>query len=184
MSRPLQTVILVGRWRLDVAIEIERKFLVDLKLFKDALKSEEPSWVEVRQGFLNLGPNKFGAMTRIRKTLDGAGKGQAFLTVKAASESTLVRQEFEYEIPLKDAGELLKLCEISIEKKRFYLKRQGKTWEVDVFSGSNKGLVVAEIELESKEESFIEPDWVMQEVTDDPRYLNSNLAVAPFVEWG
>ncbi|RZJ48359.1 MAG: YbgC/FadM family acyl-CoA thioesterase [Chryseobacterium sp.] len=95
-----------------------------------------------------------------------------------------VRIEFEYEIPVDEANELLdKFCSNLINKTRHYVIHEGKTWEVDVFSGLNEGLIVAEIELNSEEEKYALPVWVGENVTNDRRYANSNLALTPFSNW-
>lgn len=93
--------------------------------------------------------------------------------------------EFEYEIPLEDANQLLEeFCHHPIiEKRRFKVPYKGHTWEVDLFSGENQGLIVAEIELDEPDESFAHPPWLGNEVTDDPRYLNTNLANHPYCSW-
>ncbi|NNK14314.1 MAG: CYTH domain-containing protein, partial [Desulfofustis sp.] len=95
------------------------------------------------------------------------------------------RTEFEYEIPVADAKNLLnELCEQPIiEKKRYKIEYRGFVWEVDEFFGENEGLVVAEIELESEDQTFETPEWVGEEVTGDPRYFNSNLIKNPFIKW-
>ena len=95
------------------------------------------------------------------------------------------RAEFEYPIPLEDAEALLEgLCdERVVEKTRYRIPFAGHVWEVDEFCGANAGLVVAEIELEHEDEAFARPPWLAAEVSGDPRYLNSNLALHPFTEW-
>jgi adenylate cyclase len=94
------------------------------------------------------------------------------------------RVEFEYEIPLEDAFDLFKLCQNDlVEKKRSKILWAGKEWEVDEFEGKNKGLILAELELESEDESFDLPPWIGKEVTGDPRYYNSYLSAHPFSEW-
>jgi adenylate cyclase len=95
------------------------------------------------------------------------------------------RAEFEYEIPAADAERMLDtLCKRPlIEKVRYTLAIGPHTWEIDVFEGDNAGLVVAEIELSREDEAFEKPDWVGNEVTDDPRYFNSNLVANPYRTW-
>ncbi len=108
---------------------------------------------------------------------------QAFLTIKGASRGA-VRAEFEYEIPLEDAEQLLKLSDGPVvEKIRYVLNHKGLIWEVDEFLGENHGLVVAEVELTSESQSFEKPNWVGREVTEDLRYFNSNLAAHPYSTW-
>jgi adenylate cyclase len=108
---------------------------------------------------------------------------KAFLTIKGKNQN-LTRKEFEYEIPLLDAQNLLELCEKPIiEKIRFLLSHHTNTWEIDVFEGENKGLIVAEIELTSEEESINIPSWVGEEVSTDSKYYNSSLLVNPYCSW-
>jgi adenylate cyclase len=109
---------------------------------------------------------------------------KAFLTIKGKNQN-LTRKEFEYEIPLEDAQNLLELCEKPIiEKTRFLLSQHTNIWEIDVFEGENKGLIVAEIELTSEEESIDIPSWVGEEVSTDSKYYNSSLLVNPYCSWG
>lgn len=152
-----------------MAIEIERKFLVT----SDAWRSAPATYF--CQGYLN--PNKERTV-RVRV----AGE-KGFLTIKGKSIGAS-RTEFEYEIPLDDAKELLRLCEGPIiEKYRRIIEFAGMRWEVDEFLGDNSGLVVAEIELEAEGQTFAKPDWLGQEVTHDSRYYNSNLSAKPFSQW-
>jgi CYTH domain-containing protein len=152
-----------------MAIEIERKFLT----VNDAWRSA--SAVYFCQGYLNRSKER---TVRIRV----AGE-LGFLTIKGASTGAS-RAEFEYEIPLADAKQLLALCDGPlIEKYRRNITFAGMLWEVDEFLGDNQGLVVAEIELESESQSFSKPDWIGEEVTQDARYYNSNLSINPFSNW-
>lgn len=152
-----------------MGVEIERKFLV----------KGEP-WLAVpgvayRQGYLNRDKAR---TVRVRI----AGK-TAFLTVKGQSVGA-TRAEFEYPIPMEDAKALLALCDGPlIEKTRYLLDHAGTRWELDVFAGDNAGLVVAEVELESEDQVFARPDWLGEEVTQDVRYFNSNLAQHPYCRW-
>jgi CYTH domain-containing protein len=108
---------------------------------------------------------------------------EAFLTIKGQSTGA-TRAEFEYPIPKLDAQQLLALCQGPIiQKIRHRVTFEGFMWEVDEFFGDNVGLVVAEIELASEDQQFPKPDWVGQEVTDDPRYFNSKLAQNPYSTW-
>jgi adenylate cyclase len=112
-------------------------------------------------------------------------KGEkGFLTIKGRPLA-LVRPEYEYEIPLADARQMLDLfCNGRIiEKRRFTCFHQGMTWVIDRFSGTNQGLLVAEIELTSKDQTFAVPAWAGPEVTEDPRYLNASLARHPYTTW-
>jgi adenylate cyclase len=109
---------------------------------------------------------------------------QGFLTIKGKTQG-ISRLEFEYEIPLADAHTLLtELCEKPlIEKYRYLLDYEGFTWEIDEFLGDNAGLIVAEIELKSENQAFVQPDWLGEEVSHDPRYLNANLIRNPYKNW-
>jgi adenylate cyclase len=154
-------------------IEIERKFLVISEQFKtEAFKSSE-----IKQGYLNSHPER---TTRIR-VLDE----KAFITIKGkSSDSGLSRFEWEKEIPLNEALELIKLCEPGvIEKTRYFVRAGEFTFEIDEFFGDNTGLVMAEIELRSEKDNFIKPDWLGKEVTGDKRYYNSQLSKTPFKNW-
>lgn len=152
-----------------MAIEIERKFLIVGEGWRSA-----PA-VYFCQGYLNRSKER---TVRIRV----AGE-QGYLTIKGAT-SGVSRAEFEYEIPLADAQQMLTLCDGPlIEKYRRKISYEGMLWEVDEFLGENQGLVVAEIELESEHQKFAKPDWVGEEVTQDARYYNSNLSAQPFCKW-
>ena len=151
--------------------EIERKFLVIDDSWK---KSTQP--VRCLQGYVCLGS---GPTVRVRVM---AGKG--FLTLKGGGDG-LLRKEYEYEVPLVDAEEMLEtLCEQPfIEKDRYIVEYKGMTWEVDEFTGENAGLVVAEVELEREDQVFSLPDWVGIEVTGDPRFYNVALVRNPYSRW-
>lgn len=152
-----------------VATEIERKFLVDGADWRETMSTR------ISQGYLNRDKNR---TVRVRV----AGE-HAYLTVKGAT-SGATRAEFEYEIPVADAEQLITLCEGPIiQKVRRLVLYRGYTWEVDEFLGENAGLVVAEIELQSEDQEFPMPPWISREVTEDPRYFNSNLATNPYCTW-
>lgn len=155
-----------------MAVEIERKFLVkgDFKRFAD-------SQTRIIQGYLSSVPER---VVRIR--IKG---NQGFITVKGiATESGTSRYEWEKEIPVKDAHELLNLCEPGkIDKTRFLVKVDKHVFEVDEFYGENNGLIIAEIELKSEDEDFIRPDWLGEEVTGDDRYYNSSLVKKSYSKW-
>ncbi len=154
-----------------MGIEIERKFLVE----GDGWKSAAEEGLACRQGYLDSGQ---GATVRVRII----GR-EAFLTIKGATTG-ITRSEFEYEIPVPDAAELLELCgDAIVEKRRHFIKHSGMIWELDVFSGSNTGLIMAEIELESERQPFVLPEWVGEDVSSDPRYRNVYLARHPFGNW-
>ena len=142
-----------------MAREIERKFLVT----GDDWRNQVVKSARYRQGYLTEG----GACS-IRVRIDGE---RAFLNIKSATLG-IMRSEYEYPIPLLDAEEMLAHFTIGllIEKTRHFVDYQGRRWEIDVFEGANAGLVVAEIELRSEDESFELPPWVGEEVSHDPRY--------------
>lgn len=144
--------------------EIERKFLVDKSKWEALGK---PTGIEIRQGYLNKKPEN---TVRIRtKGLKG------YITVKGI-EVNGIRPEFEYEIPFSDALEMLELfCDKVLHKTRYEIVQDAHTWEVDVFHSPNKGLLLAEIELNAIEESFTRPGWIREEVTGIPEYYNANM---------
>jgi len=148
--------------------EIERKFLVNREKWE---KIEKPAGCFLRQGYILTDPNK---TIRVR-----CNNEKGFLAIKGLTIGA-TRSEFEYEIPIKDAKEILGLFAISeISKIRYNIVYKGKLWEVDEFDGENQGLIVAEIELSKEDEKFDLPKWVGNEVTGDARYYNSNLSVVP-----
>jgi len=150
-------------------VEIERKFLV----IGDDWRTDRG--VRIIQGYLNRDEER-----TVRVRIAGA---EAFLTIKGLSAGA-AREEFEYEIPVVDAEQLLKLCVGAlIEKTRHTVVYAGMTWEIDEFHGANEGLVVAEIELEDADQFFARPAWLGPEVTADVRYFNSHLAVRPYKSW-
>jgi adenylate cyclase len=152
--------------------EIERKFLVNEGYKKFAFTK-----TRITQGYISSVPER---IVRIR--INGE---KGFITIKGVSNvSGMSRYEWEKEIPVNDARELLTLCEPGIIDKTRYLVQAGKfTFEVDEFYGENEGLVVAEIELSFEEELFDKPEWLGKEVTGDKRYYNSKLAKNPFCNW-
>ena len=154
-----------------MAIEIEKKFL--LKYLPLSLLSRG---ILIRQGYM---VNKKDKVVRIRLSGD-----QGFFTVKGIT-CNASRKEFEYPVPQQDAMEMLSLfCKKPlIEKTRYQIEFNGFEWVIDLFEGRNKGLVVAEIELDSSDQPFEKPDWIGKEVTHDPRYFNSNLIKAPYSTW-
>lgn len=153
-----------------MALEIERKFLIN------QLPTELPDGEVIRQGYLH---SEKKLVVRVRT------KGvKAFLTIKGATQG-ISRAEFEYEIPLNDAEAMLDTLSKGplIEKTRYTFTDEGKVWELDVFSGDNSGLIIAEVELSSSSEAIRLPSWIGEEVSHDPRYFNSNLASNPFSSW-
>ena len=154
-----------------MAKEIERKYLV----VGDAWRSGAVGTV-FRQGYLSTVKER---TVRVRVAGD-----RGYLTIKGITVGA-VRSEFEYEIPRADADQMLdELCELPlIEKTRYEIEAGDLTWEIDEFAGVNEGLVVAEVELEDEAQEIALPDWAGAEVTNDPRYFNSNLIAHPFSEW-
>lgn len=154
-----------------MALEIERKYLVDL----EKLGTLE-NGTRIKQGYLSTNKD---AVVRVRVKND-----RAYLTIKG-SNIGVTRLEFEYQIPLIEANEMLdKLCQKPvIDKTRYLIDYENHTWELDVFYGENEGLVVVEVELSSEDETIILPSWVKEEVTSDARYYNSNLMKHPFKDW-
>lgn len=150
--------------------EIERKFLVKDTSWGSPLKS-----LSIIQGYFPTS----GFSLRVRIQED-----KAFITLKK-TKSKISRHEFEYEIPVRDAREIIGIfCSGHIvEKTRHIVEYTGFKWEVDVFQGDNDGLIVAELELESEDEAFKKPSWLGDEVTHDTRYLNAYLARFPFKKW-
>jgi adenylate cyclase len=144
--------------------EIERKYLVDKKLWSEL---DKPVGVEIRQGYIDKTPEH---TVRIRtKGLKG------FITIKG-KEVGGVRSEFEYEIPLSDADEMLdRFCDRVLHKTRFEVPFESHVWEVDVFHWPNPELVLAEVELQKVDESIPIPDWIGEEVTGKPAYYNANM---------
>lgn len=162
--------------------EIERKFLVDSAKWQEILdnknlyKSLVQNKKEILQGYISLDKERTG---RIRLTDDSG-----FIAVKGKTIGAK-RLEFEYPIPTIEAKEILyKICERPlIEKTRYYLKQDKMIWTIDDFFGQNSGLMIAEIELPTEDTLFALPEWIGEEVTDDPRYFNSNLVKNPFSTW-
>ena len=149
-----------------MALEIERKFLVDEKKLPAQILS---GGEKISQGYLCVEPAR-----TVRVRIKGK---RGFLTINSSTVG-IVRQEFEYEIPFDDAQELLKLCVPNVlEKVRYKVEYAGKIWEVDVFCGRHSGLILAEVELLSADEVVELPPWIEKEVSDDPRYFNSNLTL-------
>lgn len=154
-------------------IEIERKFLVKNLNYK----SESFEKKYIKQGYLNSDKNR---TVRIR-----VSNNTGFITIKGKSNKNgTSRFEWEKEITVTEAEELLLLCEPTIiEKTRYLIKVGYHTFEVDEFAGDNSGLVVAEIELNTEDEVFEKPDWLSKEVTGDLKYYNSNISKLPFINW-
>ena len=153
-----------------MAKEIERKFIVDpAKLPNDLIG------IDYQQGYLSINDS---GVTRIRIIND-----KAVLTIKSKTVE-ISRDEFEYDIPYKDALRLINLSQGEvIHKTRSVIEYENKTWEVDEFHGKNKGLWLAEIELTDEKEDFIKPNWLMEEVSKDKKYYNSYLCLHPYSVW-
>lgn len=164
-------------------IETERKFLVN----DDSFKAEAVAAHRMRQGYI---AHENGRTVRVRIS-DNIG----WLTIKGPSANGISRQEWEKEIPLADAEDLFSLCQSgSIDKVRYIVpiesatstpagSHEGRFFEVDEFHGDNEGLIVAEIELGSEDETFPRPSWLGSEVTGDRRYYNSQLCLNPYKDW-
>lgn len=152
--------------------EIERKFLVTGEAWRSAVRRES----RFEQGYLAVTED-----CAVRVRIDGE---QAALNIKNATLD-IERREYEYPIPVADAREMLaNLCiGRALSKIRHYVDHDGDLWEVDVFEGDNEGLVLAEIELQSRDQPFSMPEWVGEEVSGDARYLNSSLAASPYRRW-
>lgn len=156
-----------------MALEIERKFLVK----DDRYKTMAYNASRIAQGYIC---SSRGRTVRVR-IRDEKG----YLTIKGPSDSQgLGRYEWEKEIPIQEAQELMRLCEPGMIDKTRYLVKSGKhVFEVDEFYGENEGLTIAEVELESADESYEKPDFIGEEVTGDVRYYNSFLMKNPFTRW-
>ncbi len=155
-----------------MAQEIERKFLV-----KGDFKSKAKKSTRVIQGYLCSVPER---AVRVRVKGD-----KGFLTIKGiGNEAGTSRYEWEREIPVNEANDLMKICEPGvIDKTRYLVEHGNHTYEVDEFYGENEGLVVAEVELQSEAEAFEKPDWLGEEVTGDVKYYNVMLMKNPFSTW-
>ena len=155
-----------------MGLEIERKFLVagDFKPFANKA-------TRIIQGYLSSVPER---TVRVRIKDD-----KGFLTVKGrSSKSGTTRFEWEKEIPVGEAQELIAICESGVIDKTRYIVEAGRhIYEIDEFHGDNQGLIVAEIELASEDETFAKPQWLGKEVTGDTRYYNSMLMKNPYRRW-
>lgn len=153
--------------------EIERKFLVK----GDGWRADAGDGVGCRQGYLSFRAD--GATVRVRLLGE-----RGFLTIKGPAEG-ISRPEFEYEIDSEDVRFMLdNLCgRRVVSKMRYTFTENGMQWEVDVFSGANQGLIIAEIELQNEKQSFEKPEWLGEEVSLDRRYTNAALAEKPYRNW-
>ena len=151
-------------------LEIERKFMV----LNNDFKSESYKVIDIKQGYIFSDKNK---VLRVR-----IASNHSKIAIKFGED--IIRHEYEYEIPVNDAEALLKICQGHvITKKRYLIKNDELTWEVDEFLDHNKGLVVAEIELKDENEKFFKPDWIGEEVSYDKRFYNHYLSKKSFSTW-
>ncbi len=157
-----------------MGIEIERRFL----LKEGVPLPDSDSIHHFRQGYLL---NSKGLSIRVRVV----DQDQAFITIKhASSDQPAVRDEYEYSIPVEDALELLALSPYHIiRKQRHNIHLDGMLWEVDFFEEENEGLILAEVELPSLDTPVNLPEWIGREISNDPKYLNNNLAQHPYTTW-
>ena len=152
--------------------EIEKKYLI----VNDNWKENADDGIYMVQGY--MGSNERSSI-RIRINGDTAN-----LNIKSKTIG-IQRSEFEYPLPVDEAKEILEtLCDRPyIEKTRFHVMHEGHEWEIDVFEGDNKGLIVAELELAATDEDFVLPNWAGDDVSDDPRYYNICLVTQPYKDW-
>ena len=159
-----------------MGVEIERRFL----LKEGATLPDSDRVLHMRQAYL---VNSEGLSVRIRVINDT----KAFLTIKHITPggNIAVRDEFEYEIPVDDALRMMSFSALgSVKKQRHVFNIGDVTWEVDFFEDENEGLIMAEVELPSFDTPVDLPEWIGREVSDDPAYLSSNLAIHPYTSWG
>ena len=164
-----------------MAEEIERKF----KLISDEWRSLSIRSLKIQQGYLQSGVKADQASSiRIRIEEVDSNQIKATINVKSA-EMSVHRMEYEYSIPISDARMMLDtLCEKPVlVKTRFLVPYANHLWELDIFEGDNAGLEIAEVELKNINEQVEIPDWIGQEVSDDPRYYNNHLLVQPYKLW-
>lgn len=153
-------------------LEIEHKYIV----INDSFRALAERSIEITQGYLNRDPDR---VVRVRTIVDTSANGgsllKSYITIKGRTVEDS-RLEFEYQIPFEDASQLLNLCECKpIHKIRHIVFYEGHKWEVDEFLSHEKGLIVAEIELEDSNHDYALPPFVGEEVTGQPKYYNSNL---------
>ena len=151
-------------------LEIERKFIV----LNDSFKVDAYDVIDIKQGYIFSDDNK---ALRVRIT-----PNRSKITIKFGKDIT--RNEYEYDIPRSDAENLIKACKGHIiDKKRYLVKNGDLIWEIDEFFQDNKGLIIAEIELEYEDQKFFKPDWIGEEVSYDKKYYNHYLSREPFLTW-
>jgi adenylate cyclase len=155
-----------------MTLEIERKYLVINDKWRDNVVKKSV----MKQGYLANVPN---ASVRVR-----VSGSEARLTIKGRSKG-ISRNEYEYSIPLQDAEDILSnhISGALVEKVRYKVKCGDHVWDLDVFTGANHGLIMAEVELNSEEEGFKMPEWAGEEVSSDERYYNACLAFHPYSDW-
>ncbi len=155
-----------------MALEIERKF-----------KIRDETWRQASTGSARIVQGYFARTPLLRARIRIYGN-KGFITLKS-EPGVLVRHEYEYEIPKADAIEMIKQFSVEpiIAKVRYDVPYDGVVWAVDVFEGANSGLTLAEAELKTVDQQLSLPAWAGEEVTNDRRYGNSNLARYPFVTW-
>ena len=151
--------------------EIEKKFLITGDDWRELAEG-----IPYRQGYLSTVKERTVRVRSIGTT--------GYLTIKGLAVGA-TRLEYEYEISVSDSNEMLDvLCEKPIiEKNRYKVEFAGLIWEIDEFFGENEGLVYAEVELTSEDQEIKKPDWIGNEVTDDPKFFNSNLIAFPYSKW-
>jgi len=167
--------------------EIERKFLIkdefnnprDLE-FQLSISSELEGFEYIRQGYIM---SDRGKTLRIRESREMFKESKYILCFKVSVDE-MTKKEYEYEIPREDGIVLLENCKPNIvEKSRMKINHEGNIWEIDTFRGQNEGLIVAEIELKSKEDFFYKPKFIGLEVTFDKQYSNHYLSHKPWPTW-
>lgn len=162
-----------------MGVEIERKFLVDKSKLPEAVRAA-PVFARtleyVTQGYLAKASNGLVVRVRVATQRTGIGRNSVKSKLTVKGKGTVVRPEFEYDIPYKDAEELLKQCEFKLSKRRHFLPIGDLVWEIDEFAGSLDGLWLAEVELPSEDAKFERPEWLGEEVSENPYWSNARLA--------
>jgi len=158
-----------------MGVEIERKFLVNAEKLNNIINKADIGSLYIRQGYILNSKEK---VVRVR-----VADNNGYITIKGSNVG-MTRPEFEYEINVAEAEQMLDtMCDSYIDKIRHLIKINDDTWEVDVFMGDNRGLIVAELEVPTEDYKFDIPDWIELEVTDDAKYYNNNLLKKPYKEW-
>jgi len=158
-----------------MAIEIERKFKVS-----EVPWNRASGYADIRQGYLSIDPR---ATVRVRTQLSPGKPPIGYLTIKGKTVG-ISRIENEYQIPFEDAKQMMDgMCIAVLDKRRYFVKHGQHEWAIDVFGGKNQGLCLAEIELSSENEIWEAPPWIGEDVTNDDRYINANLAINPYQFW-